>query len=265
MQRATRGDARPCAIEALESRTLFSAHPVADAVKAKPPATTTTVTLSKHASFLGQPVTLTVTVKSNQPHTTPTGTVELLGGGNPIDGLLGGPLTLTLNAKGKATYSYSTGNVALFVGRNTLSAEYLGNGAALPPSTAKATGVIVTGLDFTKLSDGLDVAAIQNGRGKAIAAGETAQVIYTGFLASNGMIFDYSSGHGAGQPTNLTFEVDANPEQVITGFDQGVLGMKVGATRVLLIPAGLGYGDLQHEDIPPDSDLLFYVTLQAIL
>jgi hypothetical protein len=264
MQRATRGDARPCAIEALESRTLFSAHPVADAVKAKPPATTTTVTLSKHASFLGQPVTLTVTVKSNQPHTTPTGTVELLGGGNPIDGLQG-PLTLTLNAKGKATYSFSTGNVALFVGRNILSAEYLGNGAALPASTAKASDVIVTGLDFTKLSDGLDVAAIQNGRGKAIAAGETAQVIYTGFLASDGVIFDYSSGHGAGQPTNLTFEVDADPEQVISGFDQGVLGMKVGATRVLLIPSDLGYGDVANGNIPANSDLLFYVTLQAIL
>jgi hypothetical protein len=263
MQRGIRGASRACAVETLESRTLFSAHPVAEAVKAKVPTTTTTVTLSKHASFLGQGVTLTVTVKSNQPHTTPTGTVELLGGGDPIDGLQG-PLTLTLNAKGKASYSYSTGNVALFVGRNILSAEYLGNGSALPASTAKAADVVVTGLDFTKFSDGLDVATIQNGHGKAIVAGETAQVIYTGFLASNGVIFDYSSGHGPGQPTNFTFEVEANPEQAIAGFDQGVVGMKVGETRVLLLPADLGYGDIAQEGIPADSDLLFYVTLQAI-
>jgi hypothetical protein len=250
-------------IESLENRTFLSAGPVAAAVKVKAPATTTTVTASKHAAPLGLSVTLTVTVKSNQPHVVPSGIVELFANGRPIGGL-DGVLTLALNAKGKATYAFAPGNIALPLGKYQLSAEYLGNGSSQPASTSRATSVAVSGLRFQTLSDGLEGAIVKFGHGKSLAVGDVAEVVYTGFLASTSALFDYSSAH-AGQAPDLVFQVEANPEQVVPGFDQGVIGMQVGETRVLLIPADLGYGSVVHGDIPANSDLVFLITLTAIL
>jgi len=51
---------------------------------------------------------------------------------------------------------------------------------------------------------------------------------------------------------------------VITGFDEGTLGMEVGETRVVLIPPAEGYGSTRNGAIPKNSTLLFVITLESI-
>jgi len=98
------------------------------------------------------------------------------------------------------------------------------------------------------------------GTGKEAVAGSTAVVNYTGWLydpAANlqrGAQFDSSSGR---EP--FSFEVGGG--QVIPGWDQGVLGMKVGGKRTLIVPAELGYGESGVGPIPPNATLVFEVEL----
>lgn len=92
----------------------------------------------------------------------------------------------------------------------------------------------------------------QVGDGAEAKADSTLTVIYTGALAKDGTIFDASGSQPA------TFALN----QVIQGWQQGVPGMKVGGTRRLLIPAAQAYGaQSPSEAIPPNSDLVFDITL----
>jgi FKBP-type peptidyl-prolyl cis-trans isomerase FkpA len=51
---------------------------------------------------------------------------------------------------------------------------------------------------------------------------------------------------------------------VIAGWDQGVVGMKVGGKRTLIIPSALGYGAIGSFNIPPNTDLVFDIELLSI-
>ena len=106
---------------------------------------------------------------------------------------------------------------------------------------------------------------IKPGTGEAITAGKIAVVQYTGWLYeaaakdSKGRQFD--SSRTLGQP--FRFPVGAG--QVIKGWDQGVVGMKVGESRRLIIPADLAYGDSGAGGvIPPGATLVFDIDLVAI-
>jgi len=94
------------------------------------------------------------------------------------------------------------------------------------------------------------------GTGATASAGDTVTVNYVGSL-TNGTVFDASANHGdAGFP----FKLGAG--QVIKGWDMGVVGMKVGGTRKLVIPAALAYGDQAVGNIiPAGSTLVFEVEL----
>jgi FKBP-type peptidyl-prolyl cis-trans isomerase len=95
------------------------------------------------------------------------------------------------------------------------------------------------------------------GTGATVAAGDTISANYVGALMSNGKIFDASISHGGAQTFSLS--------QVIEGWGQAIPGMKVGGTRRLLIPSSLGYGAQgSGSTIPPNSDLVFDVTVTAI-
>src|SRR5687768_7590095 len=76
------------------------------------------------------------------------------------------------------------------------------------------------------------------GDGQEVQAGDTAQVQYVGVSWSTGREFDSSWDRGA-QP--FGFPVGAG--RVITGWDQGVVGMRAGGRRLLVIPPDQGYGD----------------------
>ncbi|MEO6171268.1 MAG: FKBP-type peptidyl-prolyl cis-trans isomerase [Lysobacter sp.] len=101
-----------------------------------------------------------------------------------------------------------------------------------------------------------------NGTGAVAAPGDEVNVHYTGWLFDDtapeqrGTQFDSSRDRG----TPLTFRLGAG--RVIRGWDDGVAGMRVGGTRVLLIPAELGYGRRGAGGaIPPDASLVFEVEL----
>jgi FKBP-type peptidyl-prolyl cis-trans isomerase len=100
------------------------------------------------------------------------------------------------------------------------------------------------------------------GSGAAVQKGDTVNVLYTGSL-DNGTVFDASSLRG-NQP--FSFTVGATPEQVIQGWDLGLVGMKVGGKRELVIPPELGYGasGAGNGAIPPNATLHFTIQLLSI-
>ena len=118
---------------------------------------------------------------------------------------------------------------------------------------------------MTTTPSGLQIDDLSVGTGEEARAGQRVRVHYTGWLydptadKSRGKKFDSSKDRG--QP--FAFELGAG--MVIRGWDEGVQGMKVGGTRVLTIPAELGYGARGAGGvIPPNATLVFEVDLLSV-
>lgn len=96
------------------------------------------------------------------------------------------------------------------------------------------------------------------GTGEEVKPGAEVTAHYTGAVASTGVIFQ--SSHDSGQP--IPFSLNG----VITGWTEGVPGMKVGGTRRLIIPAELAYGanPPQGSNIPANAALVFDIELTAV-
>jgi FKBP-type peptidyl-prolyl cis-trans isomerase FkpA len=108
----------------------------------------------------------------------------------------------------------------------------------------------------------LQVSDTKSGTGAQAASGKSVTVHYTGWLYDpkaadrHGKKFD--SSRDRGEP--FTFKLGAR--QVISGWDMGVAGMKVGGHRTLIIPSDLGYGSRGAGGaIPPHATLVFDVEL----
>ena len=101
------------------------------------------------------------------------------------------------------------------------------------------------------------------GTGAEAVNGRLITVNYTGWLydenaaANKGMQFDTSTGRG---PYSFTL----GARQVIAGWDQGLVGMRVGGLRNLVIPASLAYGSQGNPPIPPNAALVFDVELVSV-
>ena len=114
-----------------------------------------------------------------------------------------------------------------------------------------------TGPSFTQPFSVVDLTP---GTGAAAATNLNLTVDYTGWLfdpskADNkGLLFDTSIGK-----TPFTFTLGIG--QVIKGWDQGLVGMKVGGVRRLVVPPSLAYGNVRNNSIPPYATLLFDITL----
>jgi FKBP-type peptidyl-prolyl cis-trans isomerase len=99
---------------------------------------------------------------------------------------------------------------------------------------------------------------VKVGTGAEAKEGSTVKVHYTGTL-KNGTKFDSSLDRG--DPFSFTI----GQGQVIKGWDQGVVGMKVGGKRKLTIPHELGYGERgSPPKIPGKATLLFEIELLAV-
>ncbi len=108
-------------------------------------------------------------------------------------------------------------------------------------------------------ASGLVYEELQAGDGATAKAGDIVQVNYTGWL-QDGTQFDSSLTRG--QP----FQFTLGAGQVITGWDEGVQGMKVNGTRLLVIPSTLGYGANGYPPtIPGNATLTFEVQLVNIV
>jgi peptidylprolyl isomerase len=108
-------------------------------------------------------------------------------------------------------------------------------------------------------ASGLKFEDLAVGKGASPKKGDTVSVHYTGWLTS-GEKFD--SSRDRGQP----FEFHIGQGQVIKGWDEGVMSMKVGGRRKLTIPPELGYGQrgTPGGPIPPNATLVFDVELLKI-
>lgn len=113
--------------------------------------------------------------------------------------------------------------------------------------------------DFTPVQsvDKLEVIDLQPGTGQEVKAGDQLTVDYTGAVATTGKVFE--SSLDSGQQATLGLD------QVIDGWKEGLVGMKVGGKRRLVIPAEKAYGaQSPSPDIPANSPLVFDITLHKI-
>ena len=249
-------------VEGLESRVVLSgAHaagvlPMVAAQGVHKAATHTSLAIA--AGTLGQPITFRVTVSASAAAGAPTGTVNLIDHGKVV-----GALTLSPSTNGgassvaTATFTPRAGGASYYFGKHAITAAFV-PGAGFAKSTATRS-FAVSQPAYTTLADGTQVATVAQGSGPQIQSGQTAKVLYTGYLQKNGHIFDDSANDGG---TPLGFAVGAG--QVIPGFDAGVAGMQVGETRIILIPPADGYGPTATGPIPANSTLVFVVTLESI-
>lgn len=123
-----------------------------------------------------------------------------------------------------------------------------------PPAKGDPTVPPVTG----KAPSTLVVKDIKKGHGKAAKSGDKLTVNYVGVSCSTGKAFDAS--YSRHQPFTLTL----GRGQVIQGWDRGLVGMKAGGRRELVIPAALGYGPSGSGTIKPNETLIFVVDMVKI-
>jgi FKBP-type peptidyl-prolyl cis-trans isomerase FkpA len=101
------------------------------------------------------------------------------------------------------------------------------------------------------------------GSGDGAVSGSSVTVNYTGWYYDasktdkKGLEFDSSAGQ-----TPLTFTLGA--ATVIAGWDQGLVGMRVGGLRQLIIPPSLAYGGSRYASIPPNTTLVFEIELVEV-
>jgi peptidylprolyl isomerase len=128
------------------------------------------------------------------------------------------------------------------------------------PSPIPTTPLQASPSALKALDDGLMYGDIKEGSGsKEVKSGDTIEVNYTGAL-ENGTKFDSSYDRGQ------AFITQIGAGRVIKGWDLGVIGMKEGGIRRLVIPGELGYGSAGAGNgaIPPNATLVFDIELLKI-
>jgi peptidylprolyl isomerase len=120
------------------------------------------------------------------------------------------------------------------------------------------TGCGGKGMEGTQTASGLIINDLRVGAGPAVENGDIAVVKYTGWLR-DGKKFDSNAD------SNDPFQVFVGQGFVIKGWDEGLIGMRPGGKRKLLIPPELGYGARgSPPKIPPNSWLIFEIELVSI-
>ncbi len=139
--------------------------------------------------------------------------------------------------------------IALVIAIALSAAECGGGGSSSSPSNTPAPP-----------SAPFSTSDIREGSGATATQGRTVTVSYTGWLYDPGK--PESKGTQFDSSMNFSFQLGVG--RVIPGWDQGVVGMKVGGQRRLVIPPNLGYGSQMVGSIPPNSTLVFDVMLLAV-
>ena len=131
----------------------------------------------------------------------------------------------------------------------------MSNPAEKTPTDTSATSTVTTPTPTAIDSDKFEIKTITEGKGEGAKTGQAVTVNYLGTL-KDGTKFD--SSYDRKEP--FTFNLGAG--EVIQGWDQGVVGMKVGEKRKLTIPASMGYGASGAGGvIPPNATLIFEVEM----
>lgn len=124
-------------------------------------------------------------------------------------------------------------------------------------ASQQETPVQISESQFSRTTSGVLYQDSVVGAGAEATAGKNVTVHYIGAL-TDGQVFDSSRSR------NLPFTFALGSGQVIKGWEEGVAGMKVGGTRILVIPPELGYGANGIGPIPPNATLIFEVELLGV-
>jgi FKBP-type peptidyl-prolyl cis-trans isomerase len=144
----------------------------------------------------------------------------------------------------------------------TLLAGCLGDSTGSGTVTIPPPTPLAAGTDTVTTASGLKYAEITVGTGTLAQNGSNVQVHYTGWLL-DGTGFDTSLGGSA-----IPFTIGSGA--LIKGFEEGVIGMRVGGKRRVILPPDLAYGSNTLTDrngnvvIPPNSTIIFDITLVAV-
>lgn len=126
------------------------------------------------------------------------------------------------------------------------------------PDAGRADGApTITAPDGDAPAD-LEIVDLTEGDSDALEVGDHAVVDYIGALFDDGTVFDASYGKSP-------FVVEVGAGSVIQGWDKGLVGMKVGGQRQLVIPADQAYGSQARGAIPADAPLIFIIELRNVL
>ena len=110
---------------------------------------------------------------------------------------------------------------------------------------------------MTKTASGLHYRDLVVGEGPAVEAGQAVSVRYAGALP-DGTQFDATG------PGDRPYTFHPGRGEVIAGWDEGVVGMRVGGRRQLILPPQLGYGARGSGPIPPNAILVFTVEVVGV-
>ena len=151
--------------------------------------------------------------------------------------------------------------IAVAVALTVIVFFFIFNGMSIFTSLIPTTGTTTNQTASTAMPTVTDLQITDEiiGTGAAAVAGDKVTVQYVGSL-TDGTVFDASASHSA---DGFTFNLGKG--EVIQGWDQGIVGMKEGGKRKLVIPAPLAYGDRAVGNIiPANSTLVFEVELLKV-
>jgi FKBP-type peptidyl-prolyl cis-trans isomerase len=118
------------------------------------------------------------------------------------------------------------------------------------PETARAPVVLPSGLKYIDIKVGTGVPATK---------GRMVRIAFIGWVTKTQLMFDFRDA-----PNPIAFHLGTPDPNVVTGVNQGVVGMRVGGKRRLIVPAKLGHGSRGTKLIPPNSELTFDVELVSV-
>jgi hypothetical protein len=244
-KRSGRSESSGSFVEPLESRRLLSHSVFATRLQE--------FTTAESGAF-GQQLTTTFTAKltaAGLPLRTAT-----------IDFVFNGS-TVATGVTGRSGYASVSFN-EFFLGTYPISAGFAGATRYVKSTSGTLTTTISSPKSFTKLADGTEWATVTAGSGSALQANGAFTADYAGYLQSNGDVFD--SSFDDGQQLSGTDAGINTGGSLIVGFAEGIQGMKVGETRVILIPSAEGYGSggSSGAGVPANADLVFIVHLDAL-
>jgi len=125
-----------------------------------------------------------------------------------------------------------------------------------PPAAGQPTVPPVVG----KAPTSLQIKDVTVGKGAVAKKGSSLSVTYIGISCSTGKVFDASYKNG-GQPFTVS---PLGSASVIAGWNQGLIGVRAGGVRELIIPPSLGYGPQGSGPIGPNETLIFLVTVKSV-
>jgi len=123
---------------------------------------------------------------------------------------------------------------------------------------ASSVGAWAADQAFRDGAGGMRLKDLQVGQGNGAVVGQVATIHFVGWIDEKGVRGrEIYNSRARGEPVSFVIGTDG----VMQGWNEGVLGMKPGGKRMLLVPPGMAYGKRQVENIPENSSLMFRIEL----